>query len=222
MRAHLLLFIFIVLASFRCFADPTLCATAQVQLSQNATLDRQAFVATMTITDGLPVDLSNIAVTVNFTDANGNPVTDNINNPNTPNPVFFIELNKGSVIPASIASGGSATISWLIIPTLSAGVTTAAYNVGAQLSYTANGQPYTIAVTPAPITVGALPDLVLDYFLPAEVYGDNPLTPQVEPSIPFSFGLRAKNTGAGVANNFQINSGAPNITANQQGFAKQR
>ncbi len=75
-------------------------------------------------------------------------------------------------------------------------------------------------MTPAPILAEPLPSLALDYFLPTEVYGLNPLTPQVaQPLIPFSFGVRVINTGAGPANNFSINSGQPQITANAQGLA---
>jgi hypothetical protein len=199
----------------------TLCATASVQLSQNATLDRQAFVATMTIADGLPATLTDLAVTVNFTDANGNPVTDSINNPSLSNPLFFITLNNGSTIPGSVANGTPATISWLIIPTIGAGVAASGttYNVGATVSYDLNGQPQTIVVTPAPILVEPLPSLILDYFLPTQVYGLNPQTQQGT-SIPFSFGLRVTNTGVGAANNFSINAGQPQITANAQGLAE--
>jgi hypothetical protein len=202
--------------------SPTLCAKASVQLSQNATLDRQAFIATMTISNGLPAQMTDVGVVVNFTDANGNPVTDSINNPGLSNSLFFIRLNDNSSIPSSIDSSGSATISWLIIPTLSGAGTSAVgttYNVGAVLSYKVSGEPNTITVTPAPILVEPLPSLALDYFLPMEVDGDNPSTPQVEPSVPFSFGMRVRNTGVGAAANFQINSGQPQITANVQGLA---
>ncbi len=210
----------LLLAEASAFSQ-TLCATASVQLSQNATLDRQAFVATMTINNGLPASLTNLAVTVNFTDANGNTVTDSINYPNLSNPLFFISLNNGSTIPGSIANGSSASISWLIIPSIGAGVGASgtSYNVGATLSYDLNGQPQTIVVTPAPILVEPLPSLTLDYFLPTQVYGLNPQTQQGTP-IPFAFGVRVINTGVGAADSFSINSGQPQITANVQGLAE--
>ena len=204
-------------------AHSQICATAKVQLSQNATLDRQAFVATMTINNGQPASLTNLAVTVNFMDANGNVVTDSINNPGLTNPLFFISLNNGSAIPANLANGGDATISWLIIPAIGAGVAANGtnYNVGATLSYSLNGQPQTITVTPAPILVEPLPSLTLDYFLPTQVYGLNPQALQVaSPVIPFAFGVRVINTGTGPANHFSINSGQPQIVANAQGLAE--
>jgi hypothetical protein len=209
-----------VVASDALHADTTLCASAKVQLSQNATLDRQAFNATMTITNGLPASITNVHISVNVTDANGNPVTDNINNPTVSNPLFFVTLNNGSTVPGSVTNGSSSTISWLIIPTLTGGGTSpngTTYNVGATVSYDLNGQPQTITVTPATILVEPLPNLSLDYFLPADVYGDNPQTPQVEPSLPFSFGLRVVNTGVGAANNFSRLSALDDRAGNGSG-----
>ena len=46
------------------------------------------------------------------------------------------------------------------------------------------------------------------------VYGDDPLTPQVEPSLPFPFGLIMHNTGYGTASNVTIQSAQPQIVDN--------
>ena len=48
--------------------------------------------------------------------------------------------------------------------------------------------------------------------------GDDPSTPQVEPSEPFTLGLLATNVGQGTANNFTITSGQPTIVENQKGL----
>ena len=51
-----------------------------------------------------------------------------------------------------------------------------------------------------------------------DVYGDDPLTPQVEPSIPFPFGLIMRNTGYGAASNVTIQSAQPQIVDNAKGL----
>jgi hypothetical protein len=93
------------------------------------------------------------------------------------------------------------------------------YHVGAKLSYTLNGVPTTIDVSPDSIRVKPMPMLTLDYFLPGDVYGDDPFTTELEFPIPFSLGVRVRNTGAGIARNLQIESGQPKIIDNQQGLA---
>lgn len=63
-----------------------------------------------------------------------------------------------------------------------------------------------------------MPAIALDYFLPADVYGDDPLTPEIEPVIPFALGVRAKNNGGGTARNLRIDSAQPRIVENAQGL----
>ncbi len=54
------------------FAD-TIWASAQIQLNQQLTLDRHAFDTQMTIANGLDTtSLTNVSVSVSFTDANSN------------------------------------------------------------------------------------------------------------------------------------------------------
>ena len=204
----------------------TLCAKAQLQLDQQIAIERQGFVATMTVNDGLPVDLDSVAVNINFTDAQGNPVTATSDPTNT-TASFYIALQSVTpnvtplAVPSTVPTGTTTTLSWLIIPTVGAGGNSASgavYQVGAILTYTEAGQQESMAVTPATITVQPLPALRLDYFIPQYVYGDNPLTPQIEPSTPFNLGLRVENNGAGPCNNLQIQSSQPVITSNVQGL----
>ena len=68
------------------------------------------------------------------------------------------------------------------------------------------------------ITIVPNPQIVLNYFLQKNVVGDDPNTPQIEPSEPFTLGLLATNVGAGIANDFTITSGQPTIVENQKGL----
>src|SRR6185369_419610 len=68
------------------------------------------------------------------------------------------------------------------------------------------------------ITVRPQPELELDYFLPREVWADDPFTDAVEPPIPFFLGVRTQNGGYGPAANLTINSGQPKIVENKQGL----
>ena len=72
---------------------------------------------------------------------------------------------------------------------------------------------------PDDILVKPMPALTLDYFLPNEVYGDDPFTQNfIEPPIPFSLGVRVKNTGIGPARKLKIDSAQPRIVENKLGL----
>lgn len=194
----------------------------KIQILQQLTLERQAFEATTTINNGVVgVPLTGIGVNVTFTDANGNSVR-GTSDPNDLTAAFFIRLQNGSSLPSTIPGSTSSTITWLIIPTIGTAGSNpqgTLYSVGATLTYISGGVSNVVRVSPATINVLPLPDLMIDYFLPAQVYGDDPFTPDViEPPVPFSLGVRVKNTGYGVANNLQILSAQPQIVDNKLGL----
>ncbi|MCP5523219.1 MAG: Ig-like domain-containing protein [Verrucomicrobiales bacterium] len=194
----------------------------KIEILQELTLEREAFEARMTINNGVagtPID--NIKVDVHFEDDDGNTV-EATSNPNAKGPLFFIRLQDGYSIPGSIAGGTSATIKWLIIPAPGAAGETAQgqwYYVGATLSYRAAGVDNEVVVDPDDILVKPMPALTLDYFLPDEVYGDDPFTEEfVEPPVPFSLGVRVKNSGIGAARKLKIDSAQPRIIENKLGL----
>jgi len=215
--------IFFLLLAVPLRASGTLCAACQLQVGQQLTFERQGFNATMTITNGLAAtSLTNIAVSIYFTDAQGNPIS-STTNPNATGSTFFYEVANGQGTPNSIAGGQTATLGWLIIPSVGASNNNpngTEYYVGATLTYTAAGQQQSVTVSPNYIFVQPQPQLTLDYFLPAQVYGLDPTTMTGAP-IPFNLGVRVTNSGYGAATNLQINSGQPQITSNTQGLAVQ-
>ena len=119
----------------------------------------------------------------------------------------------------SVAPGTSGSAVYTFIPTDDAAPTEpTTYQIGGTLSYSNNGQQVTVPLLSTPITVYPEAKLDLLYFQQRDVYGDDPFTPQIEPSEPFPLGLIVKNVGAGTAYGFQITSGQPQIVDNEKGL----
>lgn len=202
------------------------CATVKIEIRQELTLERQAFDAHMRINNALThITLENINIEVLFTDENGDAVLAT-SDPNNTDALFFIRTDSmeniddvsgsGQVAPAS-----SADIHWLIIPSpgsASEDPQGTLYYVGARLTYDVGGEESVTEVTPDYIFVKPLPELTLDYFLPRDVYADDPFTPEIESPEPFSLGARVQNNGHGVARNLRIESAQPEIVENELGL----
>ncbi len=220
------LFIFLPPLPDRLLAEESNCAKVKIEIKQELTLERQAFDAHMTINNGLThTSLENIQVDVWFTNEEGDAVLASSDSGNT-EAIFFIRVDEMSNIDNISGSGStpadaSSDIHWLIIPAPGAsnGLEKGTlYNVGATLTYTIGGEENVIEVNPDYIFVKPMPELTLDYFLPSDVYGDDPFTQEIEPSIPFTLGVRVNNTGAGDAQNLKIDSAQPKIVDNDQGL----
>ncbi|MCJ7547061.1 MAG: hypothetical protein MUP30_09625 [Deltaproteobacteria bacterium] len=75
-------------------AAGSVCAEVKLEISQELTLERQAFDAHMRITNGLTnISLQAVNIEVRFTDANGATVTASYD-PNDTNALFFIRLDS--------------------------------------------------------------------------------------------------------------------------------
>ncbi len=193
---------------------------------QEVTLERQAFDAHMRINNGLTnLALEHVSIDVTFADETGAPVLAS-SDPNNTQALFFIRLDTMDSITNISGSGivspsTSADIHWLIIPApgASKGVPTGTlYYVGANLHYTLGGEEHTTNVTPDYIFVKPMPELTLDYFLPTDVYADDPFTTEIEPPVAFTLGVRVANKGTGVARAVKIASAQPKIVDNQLGL----
>jgi hypothetical protein len=222
--------LFLSLSVLLAQAQETVCAKVFIEIRQEVALARQAFEARMGITNSLPDNLTNVQVTLRFADEDGNPVAGVTTTVVDPNAYFFYraEASAGGSAsvphPSTIASGSSPTLVWTLIPTLTAanaGVTPSSsgkiYQIGAELRYSIAGKQEIVTVNPDFIRVKPLPEIQLDYFVPYDVPGDDPLTLIVEPPVPFSLALRARNVGIGVARSFTIESQPPKILRNDLG-----
>ena len=218
----------VLMVAFQFAAQEALaaCATVKIEINQEVTLERQAFDAHMRIKNDLEgISLESVDVDVVFTDREGNTVTAT-SNPDNTNALFYIAVDSMSGISdvngsGTVAPATAADIHWLIIPAQSAGGTNVdgvLYFVGAKLSYTMGATPYVTEVMPDYIYVKPLPDLALDYFLPSQVYGDDAITEDDEPMIPFSLGLRVLNIGAGTAYYLKVDTAQPKIVDNANGL----
>ncbi len=207
-------------------AEELVCARVKIEIRQELTLERQGFDAHMRIVNGLShVTLEDAAVEVLFTDAEGKPVKAT-SDPNDTSALFFIRLSSLENIGDVSGTGRvnpetTADIHWLIVPAPGAakGLESGTlYYVGARLTYTIGGELKKTEVSPDYIFVKPMPTIALDYFLPSDVYGDDPLTAEIEPIVPFALGVRAKNNGSGTARNLRIDSAQPRIVENAQGL----
>lgn len=194
------------------------CATVKIEILQEMTFERQAFEARMKITNGLDSSaLENVRIDISLVDEEGDEKTD----------LFFITLTSKTGLSGDpdgsgrVDSGGSAEIYWLLIPAKEAAGNTPLgkrYFAGATLGYTMMGEQNTIIVAPDMIHVLPQPYLKLDYFLPDQVYADDPFTDAQESAIPFNLGVRIHNIGLGAANKLKIDSGQPRIVENTLGL----
>lgn len=207
-------------------AETSVCAQVKMEIQQELTLERQAFDAHMRINNGLDqISIENVRVEVTFLDEQGQPVRATTD-PEDASALFFFRLDSlhnitevdgaGKVPPSS-----SADIHWLIVPAPGAAKGNSSgtlYYVAASLSYTLAGDDYSMEVTPDYIFVKPMPAITLDYFLPAEVYGDDAFTPEIEAPVPFYLGVRVTNSGHGTARNLKIDAAQPSIVDNVQGL----
>ena len=175
-------------------AADSLCASVKMEINQELSLERQAFDAHMRINNGLSqVTLTNVGVIISFKDKDGNIVIGSTN-PNDLTAKFFITEPTLENIDSVAGSGTinpstSADIHWLLIPANGSSNQDpqgTLYYIGATLTYKIGGEDHVTEVTPDYIYVKPLPKLMLDYFLPSEVYGDDAFNIAVEPAIPFA------------------------------------
>lgn len=218
-KLTVLLFWGVILLCSTAFAPKTeaACAKVSIEILQELTLERVAFDAKLVITNGVPDQvLENIRVDVFVKDREGA----------SKDALFFVRKPELSGITGvdgsgTVGAGSRGEAHWLIIPSPGAGgelPTGVDYWVGANLSYTIAGKQEIVPITPDRITVKPMPILVLDYFMPFSVLGDNPFTPQVEPPIPYPLAVRVMNDGYGTANKLRIDSAQPKIVENKQGL----
>ena len=190
------------------------CAKVQLQLNQQAVLSRDAFKATLSInnTEGEP--LQNLNVTIGVFDTNGNDASS----------LFGIQPAvlggiTGTNGDGSVPTGGTGTLTWTLVPVSDAAPSNVtSYFVSGGLNYTVSDNSVSIPLAPTPISVYPSPRLSVKYFHQRDVFADDPNTPIVEPSVPFSLGVMVQNTGKGTARNFTITSAQPQIVDNEKGL----
>ncbi len=184
-----------------------LCTTLTIELEQTVTLERQAFQARLVLDNETESALESVRLDFEIVDEDGVSAGERF-------VVLGPTLDTLTAIDGTgtLAAGASGSATFTLIPGDSAapnGPTN--YRVKGTLSYSVGGQTLAFPLFPAQITVLPNPSLELNYFIETQVFGDDPFTPELEPSVPFSLGLWAKNAGGGTAGNVRIESGEPQI-----------
>lgn len=225
--ASLLLLLAASLAPGAALAQEPICAEVKIEILQKVSMERQAFDAVLRINNGLDgLAVEDLRVDVRFQDEAGVSVRAS-SDPNDTSAAFFLRLDATDGIDGGVGGAGrvaprtSGEARWLIIPSAGAGGELPSgriYRVGATVSYRLGEEATEVDVTPEAITVRPQPRLALDYFLPREVFSDDPFTPDVEPEEPFTLGVRVANVGFGEARRVAIESGQPRIVENEQGL----
>jgi len=176
-------------------------------ISQNATLERDAFTARLGIFNRMRLtDVTDVDIKLHFTGANG---TDSEDMFYTADPHLrgIDNINgSGTIDPLSFAD-----MQWLIIPKTGAGgidLNGIKYNISAEINYKVYGQNFSYRTGEAGITVKPQPNLTLTYYIPAEVCANKP----------FKFAIKACNVGYGTARHFAIDSAQPEIYYNPSGL----
>jgi subtilase family serine protease len=196
-------------------AGNSVCAKVKLSLDQKAVLTRDAFKATLEIDNDTTSPLQNVQLDLQITGEGGAQVTTNF--AITPVELSGLTAADGT---GTLAGNTVGAANWTLIPTLDAAPTNgmALYLVGGTLHYTQDGSDLTVPLGPSPIQVFPQPELVVRYFHDRDVFSDDPFTPEIEPSIPYSLAIQVDNVGYGDAQALTITSGKPQIIENLKGL----
>ncbi|MBI1842152.1 MAG: hypothetical protein HYR88_15050, partial [Verrucomicrobia bacterium] len=158
--------------------------------------------------------LTGIAVRVDFFDADQAVANERF--AYAPPTLSGVTAVDGSGVIGAASSG---SVEYTFIPTTNAAPNgPAAYQIGGELRYTEGSNFVVITLNPAPITVLPQASLKVDYFHQRDVFSDDPFTPQIEPSIPYSLAVMLKNQGRGAAHSVRITSAQPKIVDSDKGL----
>ncbi|KAG2428300.1 hypothetical protein HXX76_010448 [Chlamydomonas incerta] len=195
------------------------CARVVIQLSQTLVMTRQAFEASLVLDNEGADPITDIAVELkvwehesgelaaNGTFALGEPLTE--------------DQFQGGSGAWSLSAGASGTLRWLLVPRVAAALSKDTwYTIGGTLWYTPGPglPPEMVPLEPANVRVSPEGRLDVRYYVEKWVQGDNPFTPEQEPSPPAAFATLLTNVGGGVARGLEMQSLQPKILENEKGL----
>lgn len=194
------------------------CAQVKLEIKQKLVLTRQAFRGTLTIENGSSNAIEDILVDVNATNMETGFMATSREMQIAIEKIEGFEGEKDGAWRLGAGKKGVATI--LFIPTkYAAPETLTTYSFGGTLSFKDGSTTQNRSLFPVSLQVKPSPELDLTYFMQRDVYGDNPLTPDVvEPVIPAEFSVLMHNKGKGDANNVRMITKKPEIVENEKGL----
>jgi len=201
-----------------------LCNRVKIEIAQELTTERIGFEAVLKVTNNDGEDpINKFSAALTFKDV----VTgEDASNRFFVQPPEFESINDidGTGVIGPTKTG---IVTWFIIPKTGENAPGGEdprgkeYQVGCDLSGYIRGTKIPEEVLFAAedtITVKPEPQLVINYFQPRDVQGDDPFTPEVESPIPFTLGVLVKNDGFGLAKSVKIDSKQPKIVENKNGL----
>lgn len=194
------------------------CAQVKLEIKQKLVLTRQAFRGTLTIENGSSNAINDILVDVNATNMETGFMATSREMQIAIEKIEGFEGEKDGAWRLGAGKKGVATI--LFIPTkYAAPENLTTYSFGGTLSFKDGSTTQNRSLYPVSLPVKPSPELDLTYFMQRDVYGDNPLTPDVvEPVIPAEFSVLIHNKGKGDANNVRMITKKPEIVENEKGL----
>lgn len=199
----------------------SVCASISLQFSQKMVMTRQAFRGTLTVFNGNEsTAMTDVKLSITVMDEAGNVATSHEFqiNPETLNG-FDGNLSFDEGWSLDPQQTGVATV--MFIPTKYAAPTVERlYSFGGSLSYVDpfSGMIVTRDLAPITLTVKPSPNLDLTYFMQRDIFGDDPLTEDIEPSEDAEFSLLIHNVGYGDATNVKVFTEQPKIVDNEKGL----
>ena len=197
----------------------SVCAHVKLKISQTMTMTRQAVRGTLTVENGSSTKaMEDVTLNLVVTDPYGNVATSHIMEIHTESLTGFTgELDFHSGWTLAAKETGVATI--IFIPTRYA-----APNEPVQYTFAGtitfrdpfSGEMMTRELETERLTVTPSPVLDLTYFMQRDIYGDDPLTDEVESIIPAQFSLLIHNKGNGNATKVKMVTNQPEIVDNEK------
>ncbi|XP_052073342.1 uncharacterized protein LOC127711354 isoform X2 [Mytilus californianus] len=196
--------------------DGAICAKVRVRIVQDLVLTRDAFNARFEIENGENSALESIHVEIEIKHNSGSgEIVNGLFAIGDPDLLGLTGVDGNGRLGVDLS--GSAE--WLIIPySIAAPNDDVLFYVGGRLSYRVEGSNFSVPLLPDAITVKPNPSLVLHYFHEKYVRGDDPLTTEKEPVIPFTLAVMVTNSGYGIARGLKISSAQPQIIENEKGL----
>ena len=207
--------------NYKEMASSSVCATISLSFENSMTFTRQAFRGRLKVFNGHEdTAMRDVRLNLEVRDMNGGIATAHefqINAESLDGFQGSLGLTDGWTLGSQ--ANGTATI--IFIPTKYAAPTEPQqYSFGGTLTYIDpfTGLEVTRDLYPVVLTVKPSPELDLTYFMQRDVYGDDPLTEEVEPVVPAEFALLINNKGYGDATNVRMVTQQPQITENEKGL----
>lgn len=198
------------------------CSTVTLSFKQRAVMTRQAFEGTFTLNNGYETSsLLDFRLNIEVTDEEGNPASRReFEIRNTAMTGFTGKMGLNESWKLLPKQDGTATI--IFIPSkYAAPEEPKDYKFGGSFSYIDPNTGLTVVrkLNPVTLTVNPSPQLELTYFMQRDVFGDDPLTEEIEEVIPSEFALLINNIGNGDATNLKLATAQPEIISNEKGLA---